>query len=349
MKHLSFLCFLLGVCLVSSAQNLLNLTSWTIGSGSSGPFQMNGVASENIREWGTGPNGKRAILWKSTPNGDAEPDGGFNHDFFSVDHTKMYRFSIWIKKENSHDGISYFGTNNVTELSGIANSNPYFWYGDLPELNKWYLLIGYVHGSGDGSTTHLGGIYDGATGKKISEITDFKLVSTTTSINLRSYLYYDPNVNDRQYFYAPRVEVVNGEETSISTLLGLFTSQNQFDNNVGIKTPASPSYELAVNGKIRSKEVKVEANNWPDYVFAEDYKLKPLTEVEKFILANKHLPEIPSANVVEKSGLNLGEMNKILVKKIEELTLYLIQRDKEWEQSKKEIAELREMISKDRK
>ncbi|WP_207795854.1 hypothetical protein [Sphingobacterium haloxyli] len=94
--------------------------------------------------------------------------------------------------------------------------------------------------------------------------------------------------------------------------------------NVGIGTDA-PGERLSVNGNIRAKEIKVEANNWPDYVFQENYHLRPLAEVKDYIKVNGHLPEIPSAKEVEEQGLSLGEMNKLLLKKVEELTLHIIQ------------------------
>lgn len=79
-------------------------------------------------------------------------------------------------------------------------------------------------------------------------------------------------------------------------------------------------------GNIHAQEVKVTMNAGavPDYVFAKDYKLNTLKEVENFINANSHLPEIPSAKDIEKNGLMLAEMNMILLKKIEELTLHAI-------------------------
>ncbi len=106
------------------------------------------------------------------------------------------------------------------------------------------------------------------------------------------------------------------------------------NGNVGIGT-TNPTYKLSVNGNIRSKEVVVESG-WADYVFADNYKLKSLTEVEQFIKENKHLPNIPSAAEIEKNGLHLGDTQKKMMEKIEELTLYLIELKKEIEALKKD-------------
>ncbi len=95
------------------------------------------------------------------------------------------------------------------------------------------------------------------------------------------------------------------------------------NGNVGIGTE-SPRNKLDVNGTVRSREVRVEASPWPDYVFEEGYALTPLEATEKFIKENKHLPNIPSAQEVEREGIALGEMNARLLRKIEEMTLHLI-------------------------
>ncbi|MES2458833.1 MAG: hypothetical protein V4594_24990 [Bacteroidota bacterium] len=100
------------------------------------------------------------------------------------------------------------------------------------------------------------------------------------------------------------------------------------NGNVGIGTP-SPTEKLSVKGKIRAQEIKVETSGWADFVFAKDYKLPSLQATEQHILANGHLPGIPSAAEVAKDGIELGEMNKKLLQKIEELTLYLIDKEKD--------------------
>nr|WP_315425082.1 hypothetical protein [uncultured Pedobacter sp.] len=97
--------------------------------------------------------------------------------------------------------------------------------------------------------------------------------------------------------------------------------------NVGIGT-TNPTERLSVNGKVRAKEIKVEASNWPDYVFEEGYQVGTLEGLESYIKANKHLPGMPSAKEVKANGIELGELNKKLLEKIEELTLHLIEKDK---------------------
>jgi hypothetical protein len=101
------------------------------------------------------------------------------------------------------------------------------------------------------------------------------------------------------------------------------------------------TYRLSVKGKIRAEEIKV-YNTWADYVFSKDYKLLNLKEVEKYIAKNGHLPNVPSAKEVTEKGLELGEMVKIQQEKIEELTLYLIQQNKDMEELKTQMKKILE-------
>lgn len=93
---------------------------------------------------------------------------------------------------------------------------------------------------------------------------------------------------------------------------------------------------LRNDGLLQAKEVKVTLTGWPDYVFGEDYKLMSLGETEQYIKENGHLPGVPSAQEVEEEGLSLGEMNARLMQKVEELTLHVIELQKQIDELKKE-------------
>ncbi|WP_090609346.1 hypothetical protein [Parapedobacter koreensis] len=103
----------------------------------------------------------------------------------------------------------------------------------------------------------------------------------------------------------------------------------QQNGRVGIGT-TNPQAKLAVEGTVLAKEVKVKTDiAVPDYVFSPEYELPKLAEVEAYVKEHKHLPEIPSAKDIEKEGLDLAEMNLLLLKKVEELTLHMIELKKE--------------------
>ncbi|KRB56700.1 tail fiber protein [Flavobacterium sp. Root186] len=140
--------------------------------------------------------------------------------------------------------------------------------------------------------------------------------------------------------------IINGGQLTFKTAVdtyatttGTYQSRNAyFTANVGIGTLA-PDEKLTVKGKIHTQEVRVDMLGplVPDYVFKNDYKLKTLEEVENYIKENKHLPEVPSAIEIEKNGLMLAEMNMTLLKKIEEMTLYLIEQEKKNNKQSDEI------------
>lgn len=105
--------------------------------------------------------------------------------------------------------------------------------------------------------------------------------------------------------------------------------------------PIGQDYKLSVNGVILAEEIEVKLKaNWPDYVFTDDYELMSLTDVEQYIASNGHLPGVPSASEVEEDGLSLGEMNRILMEKVEELTLHMIDLKKENEEIKSELKKI---------
>jgi hypothetical protein len=107
------------------------------------------------------------------------------------------------------------------------------------------------------------------------------------------------------------------------------------NGRVAIGCPNPGIYQMAVEGKFAAREIVVTLAPWADYVFDSNYSLRPLSEVESFIKINKHLPDVPSVDQIKKTGNNLAETDAVLLRKIEEITLYMIE-------MKKEIAALKE-------
>ncbi|WP_316800439.1 hypothetical protein [Pedobacter frigidisoli] len=121
------------------------------------------------------------------------------------------------------------------------------------------------------------------------------------------------------------IQVYRGDGSPVSSD-GFFISGT--NANVGIGTKEAVE-KLTVNGKIKASEIRVNGSGLGDYVFETDYPNMPLDQLENYIRLNQHLPEMPTAAEAEKNGLEIGEMSKLLLKKIEELTLHLIEKDKQ--------------------
>ncbi|MFV0573153.1 MAG: T9SS type A sorting domain-containing protein [Xanthomarina gelatinilytica] len=207
---------------------MLNTSTWTIGTGSVTGFVKYGLDSENIREYGKNHIGEQVILWKASPTTDGNASGGWDTSLLPINSSNTYRLSVWIKKVNSNDGGTFFGpgTNSggaqhTLKLDGTSIDNPYFWNGDLPKLDRWYLLVGYVHKSSYNATLSLGRIYDGVTGGEVLNITDYKFKNTAVNLKHRAYLWADSNPSDSQYYYAPRIELIDGTEWTLNELLNI--------------------------------------------------------------------------------------------------------------------------------
>ena len=143
---------------------------------------------------------------------------------------------------------------------------------------------------------------------------------------------------DRGALNGGDVFIDGGEKGSASAQDGniLIASQH---GNVGIGTTniTGTGYKLYVDGNIRTRRVRVDQDTWADYVFESNYKLRPIQEVEQYIQKEKHLPDVPSAAEVKKEGLDLGDNQAVLLKKIEELTLYIIQLQKQVDVLEKKV------------
>jgi hypothetical protein len=135
--------------------------------------------------------------------------------------------------------------------------------------------------------------------------------------------------------------VNNGD--SPTSLVERFTILQSGKVGIGISNITTDAL-LTVNGTIHAKEVKVSLDGLADYVFHPTYKLMPLPEVEQYIKTNSHLPEIPSASEVSKNGMSMGEMQNKLLQKVEELTLYAIEQEKDKKELEKKYTALLEKV-----
>jgi hypothetical protein len=160
--------------------------------------------------------------------------------------------------------------------------------------------------------------------------------------NSSPYLYTGSLSSDQNRYLhlgnSPSTAFVSGLKAGGALIADTYAYANPGKNDlvvkgaVGIGTPLANNpnnYKLAVNGVIGAKEVIIESTSttWPDYVFQNDYRLASLQEVKRYIEVNKHLMDVPSAEEIRHNGQSVGEMNTILLKKVEELTLYIIQQE----------------------
>lgn len=105
--------------------------------------------------------------------------------------------------------------------------------------------------------------------------------------------------------------------------------------NMAMGNTFATNYKLSVNGRIICTELRVNlVANWPDYVFSDGYNLMPLAELDKFVRKNGHLPNVPDASTIETSGLDVGEMQRMMMEKIEELSLYILDQQKQIQELK---------------
>ena len=270
--------------------NYIPSQNWNIASGSVGVFNDNGGAGDNTREWGDGPDGNRAILWKGFGSG-TDADGGWNTSLFDIDHTKSYRVSVWVKKTGVNSGTTYLGIqgSNVTYLNGVAEGNPYFFCGTPPKLDQWYLIVGYIHGSGDASLVGSGGLYDGSTGLKVINFgglgncgADYKFTTAATTQQQRAYLYYNNNSSASQFFFNPRFEEVNGKEIPIAALLGAPVMWQEFS------TPLIKEFSFSGSGS-QTITLPSSVPTNARYVLADIFVTANFSDHQNFVLGRSSL------------------------------------------------------------
>jgi hypothetical protein len=224
-------------------------------------------------------------------------------------------------------------------MFAIATSN-----GDVEPTNR--LVVDYNGNIGIGITTpgsklDVQNRGDGASLIRLNTERPWDFLQTGTGAN--SSLALRSSVNSKNFIIESplgiRNSIFNINDTPSLNRVILCAE----GGNVGIGF-MDPQYKLSVSGIISATEVKVSTTPNSDYVFEPDYNLLPLQDVESFIQQNKHLPDIPSSEEFKENGVGLGEMGDMLLRKIEELTLYMIQMKQEVEQLKAENKQLKQRI-----
>lgn len=253
--------------------------------------------------------------------------------------------AIGFYREGSYETGLDFYTNAANVAGNIQNrmriaSNGYVGIGTLKPSSA--LQIGDMSNNNQSKQILIPGVYNferltlGQIGNGGAALEFVNHSNPNNAYGMRIMSNLDDGGQGLQFQYALNT-------TSYSALTyqtGMFMDLH---GQIGIGT-VLPKEKLSVNGNIRAKEIKVETNNWPDYVFGKNYKLVPLAEVGAFIDKHHHLPEVPTAQQVVNEGLNLGEMNKVLVKKVEELTLYLLEKDKHDRELQSQVDVLKKQV-----
>jgi hypothetical protein len=243
-------------------------------------------------------------------------------------------FNFWIKDNNvlnTADGIKRVGVNGGRVLSDFqVNNGPgMVSMGSLCDDGFKFQSSSYLGFNAARTSDDFGTA--GSNYWVLNPNDDGENGGSVIWTNLEGYMFFSPigkddNTKTAGSQYLKDEDIQNRVKMTITP-----------GGSIGINTPPVDDYTLAVKGKVLAEEMDVMlANEWPDYVFHTNYNLPDLKDVETYIQENSHLPGVPSSDEVQKKGVNVGEMNAILLQKVEELTLYVISLKKEVEQLKSE-------------
>lgn len=214
--------------------NLLNISTWTEGSGTVGYWSQNGVTVENYRYYAQDPWNQTGLIWEAISNGSNTEEGGWStSNNTNIDANKLYRFSVWCNRTAvGVDGSFYFGTYGYdsgnsqigvyNRDNGVLNINPYFYStSSYTPLNTWILNVGHVYPSGDGigSMHNDSGRYTITGGKIATNSRDFYWHPSNVKCAHRTYLYYNTDAITRQRWIYPRIDLIDGSEPTIAQLL----------------------------------------------------------------------------------------------------------------------------------
>ncbi len=226
-------------------------------------------------------------------------------------------------------------------------NNAFFNPNGVMNVGSGNLVVSNVSNStGIGTASPSGKLHVSQTtaGRVINAV--YNATSTTGSIFNFESTNPLSSANDLLQLVIPQTSSTTAQfiEAETSGTGGGIRFQVNGNGHIGVGTSASNTHAIQACGSIRATEVIVETG-WCDYVFEDDYQLAPLSDVEKYIKANKHLPGIPAAAEIEANGVKVAEMSSNFMLKIEELTLYTIAQEKQIDAMQAQIEELKALIS----
>jgi hypothetical protein len=225
---------------------------------------------------------------------------------------------------NSNPATQYMGTADSTDFKIKTKGIERMKFGSDGEI--------YIDSTSKLLQNGPGALYIDANGKLKTSAVDV-LAAPCAGLATPPAKWNSSNT-DLNLFTCPQTAVGIGD-WSIPSGIGFYVNvPSRFDFPIGIGTSPQTGYKLVVNGNVGVRELRVKAAGlWPDYVFAKEYKLKSLSELKTFISDNGHLPNMPSANEVEKDGQSVGTIQLLQQEKIEELFLYVLQLSDQLEQT----------------
>ncbi|WCT13670.1 hypothetical protein [Mucilaginibacter jinjuensis] len=254
-----------------------------------------------------------------------------------------YYNALWMPNGNALMPENSASYSSINLTSNILRNSSNIWGFVNPNLPAWRVCIGsgsatdYFNVSRSASTTYLEKtLFKIDNSGKVGIGTDSPGATLDVSVESSTYTNVIKFGDITPGYLTSGASGIYFSNSSGNPVLVI-----QHAGNVGIGTSnPDPNSKLTVSGLIHATEILVDANvKIPDYVFDKGYELATLKDVKTYIDQNHHLPDIPSAAQVAKGGINLGEMNTKLLKKIEELTLYLIEKDKQIEALKTQQTE----------
>ena len=234
--------------------------TWTTGADGTTGYGQNGSTGENQRVVDTDPFGNQSVVWETRASGNGNDDGGWNSDTISIDRTKLYRFSVWVRRTSATGGGTfYLGTAGGSECPyalGTSSQmcNPYWHCGSPGSLTQyqWYLVVAHIFPTSYTSTNpHPDTGFWTTDGTKVMGINqcnisggDLKWGASSDSTYHRTYHYYCGDSTTRLQFFNPRIDICDGTQPTVSGMLN--NQLNKLDSTTVTTEGASFKHQKVV-------------------------------------------------------------------------------------------------------